>query len=158
MRSLPPRFFILILLIPLVWWLSLQVRSSWKNYWLLADGQPGVAVVAKDYWGGHGQVVYHYEVNGKQYTGVSSRNWKDEKYRTVKIGEQTVAYFSASHPWLSLLYKPDGYLNPLPALIALTLAGFVVVTALNPKSKWALNLDAGQVKPAAKPEAGGNTV
>lgn len=76
--------------------------------------------------------------------GVSIRNWKDDKYNKIGIGEQTVVYFSASHPWLSLLYKPDRYLDILPLLIALTLEFFVVMTAVNPKSKWALNLDGGK--------------
>lgn len=144
MRSSPPRLSALILALPLAWWLYLQARSSWINYWLLKDCQQAMAVVTEDYWGGHGRVVYRYIVNEQPYTGLSSRNWKDEKSSKVGIGEQTVVYFSASHPWLSLLYKPDRYLDVLPALIALTLEFFVVMTAVNPKSKWALNLDGGE--------------
>jgi hypothetical protein len=140
-RSPPQRFLVLIVLLPLAWWLYLQARSSWRGYWLLKDGQQAMAVLTEDYWGGHGQVVYRYTVNEQLYTGVSSRNWKDERYSKVKIGEQAAVYFSASHPWLSLLYKPDSYLDVLPALIASTLVFFVVLTAVNPRSKWAFNLD-----------------
>ena len=144
MRSSPSRFLILILAIPVAWWLVLQVRSSWRNYWLLEDGQQGVAVLTEKYWGGHDQVVYRYVANDQHYTGVSVRNWKDAKYGKVGIGEEAVVYYSASHPWLSLLYKPDGYLDVLPALIALTLTFFIVMTAVNPNSKWALNLSGGK--------------
>ena len=141
MRSSRLRFTILILVIPIAWWLFLQVRSSWRNYWLLVDGQQGIATVTKEYWGGHGQVVYSYVVNETHYTGVSSKDWKDKKYRKLHVGEDAIVYFSASHPWLSLLYKPDGYFNVLPALIALSLGVLVLVTALKPNSNWALNLE-----------------
>jgi hypothetical protein len=142
MRSPPTRFLILILLMPLGWWLYLQSRASWQAYWILNDCQQGIAVITKEFWGGHGRLVYRYAVNGKQFTGVSSPDWKDAKYRNVKIGEEAVVYYSASHPWLSLLHKPEGFIQLLPALIALTLVGFIVVTAIKPKSKWALNVDA----------------
>jgi hypothetical protein len=140
MRSSPPRFLILIFVIPLACWLFLQARSSWRNYWLLKDGQPGMAVVTKEYWGGHGQVIYRYVVNQQEFTGISKRNWQEEKYKSVRPGEEAVVYFSASHPWLSLLYKPDVIVEILPALIPLVLGVFVVMTAVNPKSKWSLNL------------------
>ena len=110
----------------------------------MQDSRQGVAVLTKEYWGGHGQVVYRYVVNEKDYTGVSTRNWQDAKYSKVGIGEEAIVYYSVSHPWLSLLYKPDGFLDVLPALVALTLGFFIVITALKPKSKWALNLNDGK--------------
>jgi len=142
MRSPPTRFLILVLLIPLGWWLFGQARSSWRAYWILSDCQQGKAVLTKAYWGGHGRFVYRYVVDEKQFTGVSSTDWKDAKYKNVGIGEEAVVYYSASHPWLSLLYKPEGFLDLLPALIALTLVCFIVITAMRPKSKWAFNIDA----------------
>jgi hypothetical protein len=99
-----------------------------------------MAVVTKEYWGGHGQVIYRYVVNQQEFTGISKRNWQEEKYKSVRPGEEAVVYFSASHPWLSLLYKPDVIVEILPALIPLVLGVFVVMTAVNPKSKWSLNL------------------
>ena len=108
----------------------------------MKDCQQGNAVITKEFWGGHGRLVYRYAVNDKQFTGVSSTDWKDAKYKNVRIGEKAVVYYSASHPWLSLLYKPEGFIDLLPALIALTLASFIVITAMRPESKWALNVDA----------------
>ena len=133
MRLPPTRFLILVLLIPLGWWLFGQARSSWRAYWILNDCQQGKAVLTKEFWGGHGRFVYRYIVNEKQYAGVSSRDWKDAKYKNAEIGEEAVVYYSASHPWLSLLYKPEGFIDVLPALIALALSLFIVVTVARPK-------------------------
>jgi hypothetical protein len=108
----------------------------------LNDCQQGKAVITKEFWGGHGRLVYRYAVNGKQFTGVSSPDWKDAKYKNVRIGEEAVVYYSESHPWLSLLFKPKGFIDLLPALLALTLAFVIGITAIRPKSKWALNVDA----------------
>ena len=87
-------------------------------------------------------MVYRYAVSETTFSGVSLRDSKDERHRNAKIGEEAVVYYSASHPWLSLLYKPEGIIDILPALIAFALVLFVVVTAVRPKSKWALNVDA----------------
>jgi hypothetical protein len=35
----------------------------WKNYWILADGEQGTAVVTKVLWTGHNAVAYRYRVN-----------------------------------------------------------------------------------------------
>ena len=136
-----PRFLILIFLVPLGFWLFGQARSSWRDYWIMHDGQQGTATVTKEYAGGHGRLVYQYTVSQKQFTGVSNSNWKDEKYRDVRPGNEAPVYFSTSHPWLSQLYKPEGYIDVLPALAALALAVVFVMTAVNPKSKLALNVD-----------------
>jgi hypothetical protein len=100
-----------------------------------------MAVITKAYWGGHGQFVYHYTAGQKDFTGVSGRDWKDVRYRNASVGQEAPVYYSVSHPWLSLLYKPEGFIDILPALIALTLSFFIVVTAARPKSKWALDVD-----------------
>jgi hypothetical protein len=139
--SLSPRWIGLIIAIALGDFLFLQVRSAWTNYWLLKDGQPGMAIVTKDYWGGHNVVVYEYAVNQKHYTGRSSRSWQEPRYRNVRAGDESVVYFSASHPWLSLLNKPRIVVEGLPVvIIVLGLELFAVVTIINPRSKWAFNI------------------
>src|SRR5882672_4933409 len=105
MRSFSPRLVGLILAAGLGYFLVRQAQSAWKNYWLLEDSQQGVALVTKEHWGGHDRVVYRYVVNEKQYTGASFRNWQDQRFSKVKAGDNSAVYFSASHPWLSLLYK-----------------------------------------------------
>jgi hypothetical protein len=84
-------------------------------------------------------VGYEYVVDQKHYSGRSGRNWKDQK--EVQVGEESVVYFSASHPWLSLLYMPQTVLEGLPVIIiVLVLEAFAVITIIRPKSGWAFSL------------------
>src|SRR5215831_6445075 len=99
------------------WFLVGQARSAWKNHWLLTDPQEGMAVITKEHWGGHGRFVYKYAVSGTRYTGVSSRNWQDPKYSSVGPGGESIVYYSASHPWISLLFKPRTVVEGLPGII-----------------------------------------
>ena len=107
----------LILAIALGQFLFLRLRSTWINYWLLRDAQKGTAIVTKELWSGHNAVGYRYVVDQKQYSGHSGRNWQDKSYSKVQVGEESVVYFSASHPWLSLLYMPRAVLEGLPVII-----------------------------------------
>lgn len=139
MTSRGARLTALILAIALGQFLYLRVRSAWTNYWLLSDAKQGTAIVTKELWSGHDAVGYEYVVDQKQYSGHSGRNWRDQK--KVQVGEEAVVYFSASHPWLSLLYMPRGVLEGLPVvIIALALEVFAVVTMIKPKSGWAFSL------------------
>jgi hypothetical protein len=125
-------------------------KATWRNYWLLSDGQEGVAVVTTESWSGHNAVNYRYTVNQKEYAGTSTRNWQQPKYGKVQVGDQSVVYFSASHPWLSLLYKPRAAVEGLPVLlIALLLELFAVASIINPRSKWAFNLSDGKRRTGA---------
>jgi len=129
----------LILALALGQFLFLRVRSAWTNYWLLQDAHEGTAIVTKDLWSGHNAVGYEYVVDQKHYSGHSGRNSMDQK--KVQVGEETVVYFSASHPWLSLLYMPQAVLKGLPAIIiVLVLEVFAIITILKPKSGWAFSL------------------
>ncbi len=140
-KVFPPRLAGLIIALFLGDFLYLRAEEAWTNYWLITDGKPGVAVVTKELWSGHNQIGYTYTVNHADYTGKSARNWKDPKYANVQIGEQSVVYYSASHPWISLLNKPNTLLAAWPVtLIVLILEFFAVMTVINPKSKWAFNL------------------
>jgi hypothetical protein len=129
----------LVIALALSQFVFLRARSAWTNHWLLRDAQQGSALVTKEHWGGHDVVCYNYKVGQKEYSGHSGRNWKDEK--RVQVGQRTVVFFSASHPWLSLLYVPRGVLEGLPViLIVLVLEAFAVVTIIAPESGWAFSL------------------
>lgn len=142
MRSFSARLGGLVVTLGLGWFLFLWTRSAWRNYWLLTDSQQGMATVTKKHWGGHGQVVYKYVVNQKEYVGTSSRNSKDPRYSKVQPGEESILYFSASHPWLSLLYKPRTFLEGWPVLIiVLPLEIFALITIIKPTSKWVFDLN-----------------
>jgi hypothetical protein len=118
----------------LFWW----ARDARTNYWLLRDAQQGTALVTKEHWSGHDNVAYKYVVDQREYVGQSSRNWKDS--RKVQVGERTVVYFSASHPWLSLLYMPETVLVGLPVItLVLVLEVFAMITFIKPTSRWAFN-------------------
>lgn len=119
-----------------------QAWSAWKNYWLLKDPQQGMAVITKEHWSGHGRVVYRYSVNSTEYSGASSRNWQDPKYSSVQSGGQSVVYFSASHPWISLLFQPRAVIEGLPGIIiVLFFEFFAIMTIIKPGSGWAFSLD-----------------
>jgi hypothetical protein len=81
------------------------LRAFWESYWLTKDSQPGVAIILAERQ--HGLVDYKYKVGQQEYTGRSHRNWKQEKYRNVGVGEQSVVYISTSHPWISSLEEPS---------------------------------------------------
>lgn len=145
MRSYQLRLAGLFMAIVLGDFFFLQVRSDWRNYWLRTDPQQGMATIMKKYWGGHGNYVYQYSVNLKQYAGRSQRNWRDPQYSNVLPGDQAVVFYSASHPWLSQLYKPDTVIQGLPVLvIAFLIELIAIVTIIRPNSKWAF--DAGDKK------------
>jgi hypothetical protein len=118
------------------------VQDTRTNYWLLKDGQQGVAVVTKVLWSGHNAVAYGYSVRGEKHQGQDSRNWKDPRYAHVVAGEETVVYYSLSHPALSRLTLPETILvGGLPMmLIVWFLIVLLVVTAIKPDHRWALNL------------------
>jgi len=115
-------------------------RALWLNYWLIRDGQQGVAVITQAHWAGHGIFVYRYRVNQKTYTGQDHRSYQNPKYANVLLGQETVVYFSSSHPWLSAINMPQFVMfNGLPVvLVAWVFIFLLAVTAINPKGRWAL--------------------
>ena len=123
------------------WFLFGWARSARMDYWLRTDGQQGMAIIIKEDWGGHGKMVYRYRVNEREYVGISSRDYQDPRYRNVQPGEEASVYFSASHPWLSLLYKPRSFLVGWPALfIVVPLEILALITLVKPTSPWAFNV------------------
>lgn len=85
---------------------------------------------------------YRYSVNGKNYSGVCGRNWQDPKYSGVEAGEESIVYYSASHPWISCLRKPRTVIEGLPViLIALFLEVLAAMTIVNPQSRWAFDFN-----------------
>src|SRR5437588_4539877 len=134
------RIAALILAIGLRQFLHLRVREAWTSYWLLKDAQKDTALVTKELWSGHKAVGYKYVVNGRQYAGHGGRNWDDPKYRDAKVGQESVVYFSASHPWLSQLSMPRTILEGPPVvLIVLGLELFAIVNVLNTTTEWAFS-------------------
>jgi hypothetical protein len=122
-------------LVSLIW--------QWRaDYWLLTDSKQGIALITNKYWGGHGVYEYEYEVNQHKYAGRSRRNFKEEKYRNVGPGGTSIVFYSDSHPWLSALDRPDAVGTGWPfLLVALPIEFLLILTATNPKSKWALKTD-----------------
>src|ERR1700722_4455913 len=90
-----------LLCVPLAYF----VLPWYTRYWLIADGIGGTALVTEE--GSHGSVYYTYVAGGNTFTGHSQTNWRDDRYRGVSVGERPPVWYSASHPWLSMLYKPD---------------------------------------------------
>jgi hypothetical protein len=136
-----PRVQASMIAIALAYFLSLAVQGSWENYWVLKDGQTATALVIGLHWSGHGNVDYTYFVKEKEYKGYSRRDWRNARYATVEIGDRCPVFFSASHPWLSSLYRPEEVLEGLPVvLLGLLFETFAVATLINPKSRWAFRV------------------
>jgi hypothetical protein len=141
MCSRSQRLVGLVVTVGLGYFFFLQARSGWTSYWLRTDGMEGIAKITEDYWGGHGRVVYDYDANQKHYTGISGTNWKDPRYSNARPGNEAIVYYSASHPWLSLLYIPDTIVEGLPVLIIAFLIELIaIVTIIRPGSAWAFDL------------------
>jgi hypothetical protein len=113
-------------LIALVYFLAVGIKVFWTSYWLAKDAKQSSALITKER--SYRVVDYSYSVDDRQYTGSSRRNWENEKYRNVFTGEQSIVYFSASHPWISSLETP--LFPPRTALfyglVILFLSGWVV--------------------------------
>ena len=134
------RLAALVVALALGWFLWLRMQSGWTHYWLLQDAQKGTAIITGDLWSGHDAVGYRYVVGQNQYDGRSSRDWQDKRYSKVQMGQESPVYFSASHPWLSLLYVPRGIVDGLPVIIVVViLETLALLSIINPKSRWAFS-------------------
>jgi hypothetical protein len=133
-----PQYVYLIPAIVLAGMIFSVMRMWWTSYWLLRDGQQGIAVVTSEVWSGHDAVNYEYTVGQTEYVGQSGRNRELGKYDNVGVGGKSIVYFSASHPWLSSLRIPPGVAEGWPAIIVALLMEFVIVMMIiNPKGKRA---------------------
>jgi hypothetical protein len=131
-----PRTQASIIAIVLAYCLSLAFQNWWLNYWVLKDGQTTTALVIRAHWRGHGKLEYSYLVKEKEYKGYC--RWRRDSHVTTLAGGHNPVFFSASHPWLSSLYRPDEVLEDLPVvLLLLLLEAFAVATLIQPKSRWA---------------------
>jgi hypothetical protein len=131
----------------------LPAEDGWTSYWLLRDGKRGKAVITEVLWTGHDGVAYRYRVNGKEYAGKGGRNHEDPRYRVygAQVGEESIVYYSASHPWLSQLQRPRTVVEGLPVVIlAWVILGLMLVTIVNPRHRWALQLGQSEAKPTGK--------
>lgn len=75
-------------------------ESAWTTHWVWTDARLGKAIAVGHHWSGHGSVIYEYDVNGQTYTGHGGNS-------QIAIGDRIPVYYSASHPWLSRLFKPE---------------------------------------------------
>lgn len=80
-------------------------RHFRDSYFLTKDAKEATAVLTEQRQ--HGVFRYKYSVAGHEYSGASQRNWEQEKYRNVEVGNESVVFYSASHPWISSLETPQ---------------------------------------------------
>jgi hypothetical protein len=112
---------------------------NWTHYWQTKDATQTIAMVTKKH--SHGVVDYKYRIGTTGYTGRSQQNWEQEKYRDVGVGQESIVFYSFSHPWLSSLETPQfPRSGTILLLIALPIEIFLMITVVNPRSAWALNI------------------
>jgi hypothetical protein len=117
----------LLLCVPLAYF----VLPWYTRYWLTVDGTEGTALVTEE--GSHGSVYYTYVVADRTYRGHSQTNWRDDRYRHVNVGERPPVWYSASHPWLSMLYMPDFVaVGLLGALFIFVFQALIIISAFWP--------------------------
>lgn len=104
MRPTLPKISLWIGIILLVVFIVVTGKAFWYSYWLTEDPKQALALITEEH--DHGTVSYKYTVNHHEYAGLSQRNWEKPEYRNVHAGEQSIMYFSASHPWISSLETP----------------------------------------------------
>jgi hypothetical protein len=122
-----------------------QLRGNWIEYWLAKDAKQTMAMLTEEF--SHGVVEYTYSIGPTTYTGRSQRNWEQPKYRDVGIGQNSIVFYSASHPWLSSLETPQfPRSGSIILLVAIPIEFFLIVTVINPRSRWALNVLQDQQK------------
>ncbi len=95
--------------------LVLGCMRMWRNHWVLKDGARGTATIIGELWTGHRTASYRYTVDQTVYSGWSERN-TEEPGRRAEPGDDSIVYYSASHPWLSSLHKPSGVYDGGPAI------------------------------------------
>lgn len=99
-----------------------QSLTAWKIHWLLIDGWHGTAIIV---YTSKGNASYTYTVNNKTYNG------SDSSVKTP--GETAEVYYSDSHPWLSLLKKPNSIFPVvLKVVLTVAVASFLVLAILRP--------------------------
>jgi len=146
MEEAPSIWARLVLLIPAsvlaYGFLFLPATETWHSYLLMKDGRQGRAEIIQ--FAPKTQVVYRYRVGQKEYTGRDRRTDEERRAARNNLEEERnpTVYYSASHPWVSRLHRPTTLIPPgLPVFI---LAWFflvlILVTIVNPKNKWALQM------------------
>jgi hypothetical protein len=139
-----PRLFASLLIVVLGYYFVFSpARELWANYWLLRDGKQGVAVVVKDDWAGHNEVDYRYRVDQKVYTGQDARSWQNPKYAHVTADQESIVYFSASHPWISAINLPSRVMfGGLPVVLFVWVIEIgLIITVVKPNSRWAFDVN-----------------
>jgi hypothetical protein len=115
--------------------------DSRKQYWLTRDAVTATATITAEH--SKGVVDYKYAVDGREFAGSGHRNWKQEKYRNVHPGDESILYYSSSHPAISSLEPPEFPPSGLPVMIVAGAMGFfVVATIINPRGTFSMLNDA----------------
>lgn len=116
--------------------------NSYCQYLVIYDHAVGTATLTGENWGGHGHYNYRYMVDGKEYTGVSRRDYHSKKYGDARAGDKVPAYYSVQHPSVSFLYVPEAVIIGLPFFVVVFFFWLLfVITVINPDSGWAMNLE-----------------
>jgi hypothetical protein len=141
------RFWALVLSLFLGYCFVVQpAHLLWEHYWLLKDGQPGIATVTQVLLTGHGAVAYQYRVDQAEFTGTDAvrgyNHGRGDTYPPAVVGQHLPLYFSVSHPWVSRLERPTGMVPVgLPLFLGVwALEALLIWTVINPNSRWALRI------------------
>lgn len=117
---------------------AMHVRQCWRNYWVLADGQPANAHVCG--FRPKGGVEYAYRVGAVEYMHVDRQPRHTE--REVRPGDAITVLVSKSHPEATAWRKPEGVIDGISWVffIVLTpLLSWLLLSVVKPQHKWAMD-------------------
>jgi len=160
MQTSPTIWERLVLLVPAAVlayaFLFLPGLETWHNYLLMKDGRHGRAEITR--FAPKSTVVYRYWVNQMEYTGRDRRTEEDRRAAKGNVEEERAptVYYSASHPWVSRLHRPTTLIPlGLPVFIlAWFFLAMMLLTIVNPKHKWALQMGGKKGRPWSELKTG----
>jgi hypothetical protein len=128
-------------------------RDVWRHHWLVSDAAPTRALITNKH--SRGVVDYQYTVDEREYAASIRTHWDVEKFARARIGEESVAFYSTSHPWLSSLETAD---FPKPGwatmAVALGLELFFVLVIFKPKPEPPATEQPRKAQETQKPGSG----
>ena len=94
--------------IAIVAWLVLSNVGRGAAYGELARaGVPAIAVVLKPDCGNHANIVYRFEVNGRQFDARDSASWSGRNCQSVKPGELVRVTYLPNDPTVNAVGDPN---------------------------------------------------
>jgi hypothetical protein len=92
---------------------------AWKAFWLIKDSKGTLGTITRTY--PKRIFDYQYTADGKIYAGRDDRNLASEQFRKLRVGDNTLVFFSSSHPSFSTFEVRKSRIQVMPYFCLLLL-------------------------------------